>query len=1039
MKHLLNFSLLLYFSGVLHAQNARKEYFQQEVHYTISVKLDDVNHTLKGFETIQYINHSPHTLNHIYFHLWPNAYRNEKTAFAVQQMENGDADFHFADVQNDYGYIDSLQFLVDNDTIKWEYDSAHIDICLLHLNKSLQPNDTITITTPFFVKLPSGFSRLGHEGQSYQITQWYPKPAVYDNNGWNKIPYLDQGEFYSEFGSFDVSITVPENYVVAATGDIQNPEEEKWLELRAKETKALIEQHRTDKTGRLNGTWDEKFPESSHIMKTIRFKQKNIHDFAWFADKRFYVLRGDYDLPKSGRNVTLYSYFLRENSRYWVKSIQYLHDAIKYYSMWNGEYPYNVVSAVDGALSAGGGMEYPTITVIGNVSGDMSLETVIMHEVGHNWFYGILGSNERVNPWMDEGLNSFNEMRYIETKYPELSLIGSVAPGQTGLNKFLHIEDISQRYQYQLTYLLQAARNADQPMKDKADEFTSFNYAGIVYHKTAIEMDYLRQYLGEKVFDNCMHEYYERWKFKHPQPADLHQAFEDISKRDLDWFFNDIVNTNNVIDYKIIKKTNPDRGSTKTSTWMKFEQGLIVKNKTNTIAPFVIQGIRGDTIAAEIWYDGFKGKNIVYFPNGPYEYFKIDYKQRTPDVNRNNNMLKEKGLCKRTEKPLLQFGGTIDNGTRTIINYLPVLGFNDYDGMMAGIAFYNPFLPQKQFEWKIMPMFGFKSMMPAGMARFDVHKNTRKSELINNIDFYLAGQHFSIDVNDDARTGNFYKINPGMDIRFKKNNARSKIDRYLNLNSSLISETEKVICTTCNTLTSEPVYSDDINYGLFSKINFLYTNNKTLSLQSIFTEVEHGIDPMAAGSFMNDFLKISATWNYKLIYNEKGKSISVRVFSGKFIYNNTISARYNWRMDGQHGYHDYTYSHVFPTRFESDKLFSHQFIENHGAIKTSTALGQSIDWMASVNLKADLPIPVIKIFTDFGLSKNPSTAISTVYDAGIYFTFFKGFSDVYIPLLISQNISDEYAANDYNFAHRIRFTFNLQYLSPSQLVKKIPF
>lgn len=1036
MKHSIIVFFFLLYAGILCAQKTRENYFQQEVNYTISVKLDDEKHTLKGFETIQYINHSPHSLNHIYFHLWPNAYRNNKTAFAIQQMENGDEEFYFSDASEHYGYIDSLLFTVDNDTVKWEYDSAHIDICLLHLKKTLQPGDTIEIATPFFVKLPSSFSRLGHEGQSYQITQWYPKPAVYDNNGWNKMPYLNQGEFYSEFGSFDVSITLPRNYVVAATGDIQSPEEEKWLENRAKETKALIEQVRIDKSGRLNGTWDEKFPESSREWKTVRYKQKNVHDFAWFADKRFYVLRGEYNLPKSGRNVALYSYFLRSGSKYWVKSIQYLNDAIKYYSLWNGEYPYNVVSAVDGSLSAGGGMEYPTITIIGQVGSDHSLENVIMHEVGHNWFYGILGTNEREHPWMDEGLNTFNEMRYNETKYPELSLTGSFAPGQTGLNKFLHIEDITQRYQYQLTYFLQAARNADQPMEEKAQNFTPFNYAAVVYSKTGFEMDYLRHYLGEKVFDKCMHEYYERWKFKHPQPADLHQTFEDISKRDLDWFFSDMVNSNEVIDYKLVRKAKPERGSTKTNMWMKFEQGLIVNNKTGTIAPFVIQGIRGDTIAAEVWYDGFRGKKVVYFPNGPYEYFKIDYEHRTPDVNRNNNMLKEKGMCKRMERPLLQFGGTIDNGTRSIVNYLPVIGFNDYDGLMGGIALYNNFLPQKGFEWKIIPLFGFKSMQPAGMARFDVNINTRKSTLLNNINIFLSVQRFSIDVNNDAREGNFVKVNPGMEFRWKKNNYRSKTDRFIKLSSPAIMETEKSPDGWDGN--GDLVYNDKSYINLYPEMSFTYLNGKKLTPWSLEANAQYGINSLS-DSLQNDFLKASVTWHYKWIYNAKGNAVSFRVFAGKFIFNNTISARYSWRMDGQHGYHDYSYSSVFPARFETEKMFSHQFIENHGAIKIPTANGQSIDWLASVNVKADLPVPVIKTFADFGISQNPGADVSVVYDAGFYFTFFKGFSDVYIPVFMSKNVQDEYDANNFNFAYRIRFTFNLQNLAPSQLIKKIPF
>jgi len=204
-----------------------QEYFQQEVNTTINVRLNDKNNTLSAFEEIEYINNSPDSLEYIFFHIWPNAYRNNATDMAIQNDENGDIDFHFADSIN-RGFIDSLDFKVDGEFVISAPDVDHIDIVALVLKTPLAPGNKITITTPFRVKIPLGiYSRLGHIGQSYQITQWFPKPAVYDRNGWHPLPYLSQGEFYSEYGTYDVTITLPKNYVVGATGDlVNNPEEE---------------------------------------------------------------------------------------------------------------------------------------------------------------------------------------------------------------------------------------------------------------------------------------------------------------------------------------------------------------------------------------------------------------------------------------------------------------------------------------------------------------------------------------------------------------------------------------------------------------------------------------------------------------------------------------------------------------------------------------------------------------------------------------------------------------------------------------------
>jgi hypothetical protein len=1015
------------------AQKNKANYFQQEVNYTIHITLDDNAHFLRGFESIQYINNSSEQLAYIYFHLWPNAYKNNNTALAKQLLENKDLDFYYADA-SERGYIDSLQFLVNNDTVKWEYDSVHIDICKIWLNKLLNPGDTIIITTPFRVKIPSGkFSRLGHIGQSYQITQWYPKPAVYDNTGWHPIPYLNQGEFYSEFGSFDVSITLPENYVVAATGDFHpdSHKEEKWLENLAKENKYKLQENKF--------YFEEKaanndFPPSSAKFKTIRYKQNKVHDFAWFADKRFNVLKDEYRFEKSGRIVTLWAMFTNQQAKYWQYATQYLNDAIHYYSLWNGEYPYNQVTAVDGTISAGGGMEYPNVTIIGEVNSDFSLEAVIVHEVGHNWFYGILGTNERTHPWMDEGINSFNEMRYIKTKYPKLSLGQTFLPKNPGLSAFTGLDKFKQQAQYYFSYMLNASRGFDQPINLSADEYTATNYGAIVYSKTALAFDYLKAYLGEKTFDKCMQTYYNTWKFKHPQPHDLKNIFQQVSGKDLRWFFDDYLKSNDVIDYKIKRKKRVDRRSSKTYMWMKYEESLVVKNKTDYIMPFCIQGIRADTVAAEVWYQGFKGKKTVNFPNGPYEYFKIDFREEIPEVNRQNNMLRDSGsVFKTTEKLRFKFLGAPTHPHRTSVFYSPVIGYNNYDGLMAGLVVYNNVFPQKNFEWRVMPMYGFRSSMPAGSAYFNWNINTRKSSWLNNIYISLPLRSYSTSLFSLGEINikeNFIKAAPEVTLRLRKKNARDVHNHFFMARSVFIAENSFAI----NSGNTELSYRDTLIFNIYNELKYSYYNTKTLTPYTFNFIVQQHVD----------FLRLSAEYTISKIYNSKGNKIWGRAFAGVFAYNNTYSSRYNWRMDGQSGYHDYTYDAVFISRNDRDALFGNQFIDNHGAMKAPTANGQSNSWLIAINLKADLPIPIIKPFIDIGMSSTTlnknfidRNKLPCLYSIGLYYPIIKNVADVYLPLLFSNAIQQEYDANGYKFGYRIRFTFHIDNLNPFKFLKTI--
>ncbi|HEU4901609.1 MAG TPA: hypothetical protein VFT06_02430, partial [Flavisolibacter sp.] len=288
--------------------------WQQHVAYTIDVTLNDNEKTLDAFEKLVYTNNSPDTLRYLWFHIWPNAYKNDRTAFSDQLLENGNTKFYFAGKEQ-RGYINRLDLKADGITAKTEDHPQHIDIIKVVLPKPLPPKRTVTITTPFHVKLPFNVSRGGYDGRSFQITQWYPKPAVYDNKGWHEMPYLDQGEFYSEFGSFDVHITVPANYVVAATGELQDEAEKQWLKTRENFSLPETPKQTTPPVARGGRpTVQKKFPARQaaapelQATKTIHYKQENVHDFAWFADRNFIVNSDTAALP-SGRVITVSTFY----------------------------------------------------------------------------------------------------------------------------------------------------------------------------------------------------------------------------------------------------------------------------------------------------------------------------------------------------------------------------------------------------------------------------------------------------------------------------------------------------------------------------------------------------------------------------------------------------------------------------------------------------------------------------------------------------------------------------------------------------------
>lgn len=972
-------------------------YFQQQVDYRIRVTLDDQAHTLTGNIEIDYTNHSPDALSEIYIHLWPNAYRDDNTALARQLLAAGETNFYYLP-ESDRGYIDQLDFAVDGSAASWEYDAEHRDICVVKLVTPLRTGGKITVATPFFVKIPVGtISRLGHLGESYQITQWYPKPAVYDDEGWHAMPYLHQGEFFSEYGSFDVSITVPSNYIVAATGDLKTEAEADWLNQLAQKTVNVPKEL----------SLSNKFPPSSDSLKTLRFVQDKVHDFAWFADKRFQVLKGEVELPHSKRMVSSWIYFLPNHVKQWRKAIDYLNQGIYQYSLWNGDYPYNTVSAVDGALSAGGGMEYPTITIIGEVGSHISLETVIVHEVGHNWFYGILGTNERDNPWMDEGINSYNEYRYMKLKHPNLNLLQQES--DNSLLNFFDLSSFSADEIATISYLLTDRANHDQPITDESSRFTLLNYGGLVYAKAGVSMTYLAAYMGQNAFDEAMQEYFETWKFKHPKASDLRKILETHANEDLGWFFEQLIATGDPLDYKI-RKLKTKNGQTT----------VTLKNKGAISGPVSISAITNGQSTTTKWFQGFEGKKTFRFPTGKYDLIQLDAAKVMPEHNRKDNRIRTSGILKRVEPVRFQFLGSLENPEKTQLFYTPVVGWNSQDKWMPGIALYNHSLIERKISYTLVPLFSFQQSDLRGMGRVDYNIYPRHQSPFRKIALGLSAQRFHGTDNRGQAGFAYSKLTPQVNVHMRKNRASNSWEHSFRLRGIFTSEEES------DPLEADREISSVIRDEMFAELSYHFENDRV-------------INPFSLNSAVlghEDFLRAQTEFNYQL-KAKKGSGFHFRVFAGYFIVNETTHPRFSMRMDGVRGQSDFTYDYLQFDRSGTDPFFSQQLTPTQGGFKLQTNNGRANEWLVATNLKAQLPVAIpIGLYADVGMSEQ-AMGSNTLYNAGFYVPLISDVLEIYVPVLFSQPISDELEANDINFGERIRFLIHLESMNPFNLADKL--
>ncbi|MCE3296572.1 MAG: hypothetical protein K0R65_2286 [Crocinitomicaceae bacterium] len=990
MKLILASSFLL-LSTLLFSQS----YWQQEVNYTIQVKLNDRDHSLSAFESFEYINHSPNTLDFIYIHLWPNAYKNGNTALGKQLYADKEKELTFGH-DSIRGWIDSLDFKINGQAAKWEYDPEHIDICKLYLSAPLRSGERITVSTPFKVKIPSGeISRLGHINQSYQITQWYPKPAVYDKNGWNQMPYLNQGEFYSEYGSFDVSITLPQNYVVGATGDLQTASELNFLNERFEQTKTRIPkfEEKAKKPGP-----DFGFPVSSQQWKTIRYTQKNVHDFAWFADKRFEVLRGEVELPHSKRKVTSWAMFTPQNMNVWRDAIEYINDGTYYYSLWNGDYPYNQVTAIDGTISAGGGMEYPNVTVIGNTNSKMDLEIVIVHEVGHNWFYGILGSNERVHGWMDEGLNTLNEMRYVETKYP-----GNKYLSDRVFGGMFHLNDLDHHDSGDIGFRFISILGEDQPLETHSADFTSLNYGLIMYQKTGLVFHYLKSYLGDELFNKTMQAYFNEWKFKHPQPEDLQASLEKYSGKKLDWLFEDLIKTTNHIDYKIKGLKSGENQSVVT-----------LKNKGQVNGPIPVTVYhKGEKTTSWVETPG-KGKSQLTF-NFEIDSAQIDPDRQIPELNRSNNNWNRSWLFNKKEPLKLEFLNGDMEAKRSNNFWLPVIAGNSQDKLMLGLGIHNLGIPFKKYQYLLAPLYSFGRKNISGIGEFSLTSLPKR-----NFKLIRTGVSIKSFSNNDIRPEDNYYASVSPYIFMKLGQRKNATPFFNTLLLQAIYRYDQVTASKveqAGAILKYNLYYDKPDFGFKLELRTDYMNN----LQN--------------ANEMNRLMG-ETSFKYKYIRNKHNCWMELRLFAGTFLgrkldpvisgtsapyYNEVEYFGYTLALNGMSGAGDIFTEDYYFSRTGSN-FGANQRAENMGNVKVNGNFGLTQKWLFAANYYQELPIKpkVLGIFADYGVFHN-GTEAEPVFNTGIGIRLGTvcGF---YFPVWMSKNLENSFGKNYYD---KIRFSLKM--------------
>ena len=498
----------------------------RNANYTIAARLDPSTRTITATETIVWRNVTRTTATELQFHLYWNAWKDANSTWMRERAMSG-ADPSARRRSGDWSKVEvtairltapgsadltaSQHFIAPDDG-----NARDATVMAVPLPQPVGPGGGVTIELAWTAHVPRTFARTGAIGDYFFIVQWFPKLGVLQDEGWNCHQFHAGTEFFADYGVYDVALTVPQKWIVGATG---------------------LQQERRDNT---DGT------------TTHRYRQEDVHDFAWTTSPDYLERTARFEhptLPPVDMRLLLQPEHAAQAERHFDAT----RTTLKYYGEWFGAYPYGHITIIDPAYQSGaGGMEYPTLFTAGSrwlaPAGVTTPEGVTVHEAGHQFWYGIVGNNEFEDAWMDEGFNTFSTARAIaevyDPNYLALRYFGGFIPWV--------VSDLPQTREIDGNRLAGYRRDAQSDVQS-TPSFRYFPSTGgsITYNKTALWLNTLERWIGWPTLQRVMATHFERWKFKHPKPADFFSIANEVSGRDLTEFFNQTYRSSNVFDYGV--------------------------------------------------------------------------------------------------------------------------------------------------------------------------------------------------------------------------------------------------------------------------------------------------------------------------------------------------------------------------------------------------------------------------------------------------------------------------------------------------------
>jgi hypothetical protein len=910
----------------------------------IKAGFDLDNDEVRIEQEIVYKNISRDTLYSIYLSDWNNSYASKNSPLALRFAEEYNNNFHLAK-EEDRGYT-RIKSITDsnNSNLSFAYTEAHPDVLEVILATPLAPSESYRISLDYTVRIPKDkFTRYGVTTlKDYNLKYWYITPAIYDGT-WHYYSNKNIDDLYVPKSDITMQVTLPSEYRISSELDVVRTENNGNIQ-----TVYLSGRDRIDSKLFLNKLPVYKTIETDYFNVVSNITEEDLQD----TDKAIIT-------DKIAGFITAHL----------------------------GDYPHKtlMVTDIDTQKDPIYGLnQLPNF--ISPFPKNFQFELRLLKSALSNYLDNVLLLNPRKEQWLKDGVQIYFLIKYIEHYYPDMKLLGSLAD-IWGVRSF-HIASLLFNEQYSLVYMHMARTNRDQPLSMAKDSLLKFNQNLANKYKAGVGLKYLDDYINADILESTIKTFLDSNRLKHTTISEFESLIKSNTAKDIDWFFEDFVDTRKKIDFRIQNVHKTEDSIT-----------LTIKNKRDNKMPVSLFALKDDSIISKTWIDNIKHKKTLTIPRNNSNKLVLNYDHTIPEYNLRNNWKSLKGLFFNNKPLQVRIFKDVEDPLYNQVFLMPLVEFrNIYDGLTLGTNIYNRTFLRKRFNYKLGIKYGTKSGSLTGSTSVYYEQNLEDQDLFSIVYGFVGGYSSYAPELFVRRIVPYVNFNFRNDRDFRSNKYQTLNFRHVSINRD----------PDINNLSN----IDEPDYHVFNA-RYINGNHGLIDFYRWFTDLQ----------IAKDFGKFSFNYEYRKLF-ESNRQLNIRLFAGTFLYNNSpIDQDYfSFALDRPT---DYLFDYNYFGRSETSGIYSQQIIIAEGGFKSKLETPFANQWMTTLNLSTTL-WKYVQAYGDIGYVKNRHDGSKFVYDSGIRLNLVTDYFELYFP--IYSNLGWEIGQPDYDQKIRILLTLDPQAL-----------